>query len=171
MKLHSCCPIVYYKNKQASSLWFLKDHHCASVINNCDITLAQIQSNKRLRFSNEINYLQAYRVKQALFVEIKGYKADCFARFPANLQHMADTNNRSLGKLEYDKETGHFQATAFAPSATIHAHQFLQNFVALDAYHTKSKYLITLIIAVRIDTNNNTILLAQALVLTESEEW
>jgi hypothetical protein len=60
MKPHSCCPIVHYKNKQASSLWFLKDHYHASVINNSDITLTHIQSNKRLRFNNKINYLQAY---------------------------------------------------------------------------------------------------------------
>jgi len=57
MKPHSCCPIVYYKNKQASSLWFLKDHYPASVVDNCDITPAQIQSNERLQFHNEINYL------------------------------------------------------------------------------------------------------------------
>jgi hypothetical protein len=122
MKLHSCCPTVHYKNKQASLLWFLKDYHCASVIDNCDITPAQIQSNKRLRFNNEINYLQAYRVKQALLVEIKGYEADCFARFLAYLQHMANTNDRSLGKLEYNNETRHFQAIAFALFATIHAY-------------------------------------------------
>jgi transposase-like protein len=84
---------------------------------------------------------------------------------------MADTDNGSLGKLEYDEETGHFQAAAFAPSATIHAHQFLRNFVAFDACHTKSKYPMTLMIAVGIDANNNAIPLAWALVPTESEEW
>jgi hypothetical protein len=79
MKAHSCCPTVYYKNKQASLLWYLKDHYCASVVDNCDITPAQIRSNKRLRFNNNIGYLQAYRVKQALLVKIKGHEADCFA--------------------------------------------------------------------------------------------
>jgi hypothetical protein len=160
MKPHSCCPTVHYKNKQASSLWYLKDHHRGSVIDNRDITPAQIRSNERLRFNNNINYLQAYRVKQALLVEIEGHEADCFAQFPAYLQHMADTDNRSLGKLEYDEETRHFQAAAFALSATIHAHRFLRNFVAFDACHTKSKYLMTLIIAVGIDANNNAIPLA-----------
>src|SRR5580700_6030160 len=59
MKSHSCCPTVHYKNKQASSLWYLKDYHCASVVDNRDITPAQIQSNKRLQFNNNISYLQA----------------------------------------------------------------------------------------------------------------
>jgi len=72
--------------------------------------------------------------------------------------------------LEYDKETRRFQAIAFALSATIHAHRFLRNFVAFNACYTKSKYLMTLMIAVRIDANDNAIPLAWALVLTESEE-
>ena len=79
MKLYTCCPTVYYKNKQTSAIWFLKDYHYASVVDNCDITLAQIQSNKQLRFNNNISYMQAYRAKQSLLVKIKGHKADCFA--------------------------------------------------------------------------------------------
>jgi hypothetical protein len=85
MKPHTCCLTVHYKNKQASAIWFLKDHHCASVVDNRHITPAQIQSNKRLRFYNNISYMQAYRVKQALLVEIEGHEADCFAQFPAFL--------------------------------------------------------------------------------------
>jgi hypothetical protein len=117
MKLHTCCPTIHYKNKQASAIWFLKDHHCASVVDNCDITPAQIQSNERLRFHNNISYIQAYRVKQALLAKIKGYEANCFARFLAFLQHMADTDEGSQGRLTYNEETGYFEAAAFVPSA------------------------------------------------------
>jgi hypothetical protein len=72
---------------------------------------------------------------------------------------MADTDNRALGRLLYNNK-GRFQAAAFAPSATINACQHIQMFVALDACHTKSKYLMMLMIVVRIDANNNTIPLA-----------
>jgi hypothetical protein len=106
LKPHTCSPTVYYKNRQSSSMWFLRDHHYASVVDNRDITPAQIQSDKRLRFNNHISYMQAYRVKQALLVEIEGYEADCFARFPAYLQHIADTDNGFQGCLLYNKETG-----------------------------------------------------------------
>jgi MuDR family transposase len=95
LKLHICCPTVYYKNKQTSALWFLKDYHCAFVVDNCDITPAQIQSNERLQFNNSLSYIQAYRVKQALLVEIEGCKANCFARFLAYLQYIANTDNGS----------------------------------------------------------------------------
>ena len=40
MKLYTCCPIVHYKNKQTFAIWFLKDYYYASVVDNCDITLA-----------------------------------------------------------------------------------------------------------------------------------
>jgi hypothetical protein len=84
---------------------------------------------------------------------------------------MADTNDESLGRLSYNEETGWFEAAAFALSATINACWNIRRFVVLDACHTKSKYLIMLMIAVGIDANNNAIPLAWALVPTESKEW
>jgi hypothetical protein len=171
LKPHVCCPTVHYKNKQTSALWFLKDHHRASIVDNRDIKPAQIQSNKRLRFNNSISYIQAYRVKQALLIKIEGYKADCFTKFLAYLQHIADTDNGSLSRLSYDKDTSQFEAAAFALSTTINACQNIWKFVVLDACHLKSKYLIMLMIAVRLDANNNAIPLAWALVLTKSEKW
>jgi hypothetical protein len=76
------------------------------------------------------------------------------------MQHMADTDNGSLGCLSYNEKTSWFKATAFALSATINACRNIQRFVALDACYTKSKYLIILIIAVGIDANDNAISLA-----------
>ena len=104
--------------------------------------------------------MQAYRVKQSLLVEIEGHEADCFAQFLAYLQHIADTNDRSLSRLSYNKETSWFKAAAFAPSTTINACWNIRKFVALDACYTKLRYLMMLMIAVGIDINNNAILLA-----------
>jgi MuDR family transposase len=59
---HSCRPITHFQSKQSSSLWFLKEHHRASVFDNRNITAAQIRSDERLRFSNNISYHQAHRV-------------------------------------------------------------------------------------------------------------
>ena len=61
---HSYSPATHYKNKQSSVLWYLKDHHKASFINDRSLTLAQIQATKRLQFSNNINYRQTYCLKQ-----------------------------------------------------------------------------------------------------------
>src|SRR6266487_1100558 len=58
ISLHCCRPIVHYKNKQSSSLWFLKEHHHATVLDNRNITAKQIQSNERLQHANNISYRQ-----------------------------------------------------------------------------------------------------------------
>src|SRR6266487_4615219 len=39
---HCCRPTVHYKNKQSSSLWFLKEHYHATVLDNRNITAKQI---------------------------------------------------------------------------------------------------------------------------------
>ena len=40
--LHTCIPATHYKCKPAHSMWYLKEHHRASIIENRDITPAQI---------------------------------------------------------------------------------------------------------------------------------
>jgi hypothetical protein len=64
---YSCRPTVHYENKKSSSLWFLKEHHRATVLDNRNITAKQIQSDERLRHNNRISYRQALRVVSTLF--------------------------------------------------------------------------------------------------------
>jgi hypothetical protein len=56
---HSCSPTTHYNRKPAHSVDYLIDHHRASIIDNRKITVAQIRSNERLHYSNNINYMQA----------------------------------------------------------------------------------------------------------------
>jgi hypothetical protein len=151
---HSCSPANHYKNKQSSALWFLKDHHRASLVNDRTLTPAQIQSYKRLRFSNTISYRQAHRLKQALLDEIEGKEADCFAKFPAYIEQLVALDPKNQSALAIDKED-RFEAAAFAPAAMKQAFQWLRPFIALDACHTRSKFRMMLMIAVGIDANDN----------------
>ena len=113
---YSCSPTIYYKNKQSSALWYLKDHHRASLVNDRTLTPAQIQATERLRFSNTINYLQAHRLKQTLLDEIKSNEADYFVLFSAYIQRLKDSDPLNQALLITD-EQDHFQAAAFAPAA------------------------------------------------------
>jgi hypothetical protein len=151
---HSCSPANHYKNKQSSALWFLKDHHRASLVNDRTLTPAQIQSYKRLRFSNTISYRQAHRLKQALLDEIEGKEADCFAKFPAYIEQLVALDPKNQSALAIDEED-RFEAAAFAPAAMKQAFQWLRPFIALDACHTRSKFRMMLMIAVGIDANDN----------------
>jgi zinc finger SWIM domain-containing protein 3 len=169
--LHTCIPATHYNSRPAHSIWYLKDHHRASVIDNRDIIPAQIQSDERLRFSNSISYQQAWRVKQALLEEIERLEADCFAQFPVYLQRLSDADQHNMSQIKWDKETGAFLAVCVAPSATISASYRLRRFFAIDACHTKSQFPMMLMIVCSIDANNNVLPLLWALVPTENEEW
>jgi hypothetical protein len=168
---HSCSPANHYKNKQSSAMWFLKDHHRASLVDNRALTPAQIQSNERLRFGNTISYRQAHRLKQALLDEIEGQEADCFAQFPAYMKRLEASDPDNQSALVIDSTDGSFQAAAFAPAAMKKAFRWIRKFVALDACHTRSKFRMMLMIAVGIDANDNILPLSWALVPTENDEW
>ena len=40
LKSHTCSPATHYKSKQSQSVEYLASHHCASVIDNRNITIA-----------------------------------------------------------------------------------------------------------------------------------
>ena len=167
---HSYSPANHYKNKQSSALWFLKDYHKASLVNDRTLTPTQIQATEHLRFSNTISYRQAHRLKEVLLNKIEGKEADCFALFPAYMQRLEDSDPINQALLVTD-EQDHFQAAAFAPAAMKKACRWLRKFVALDACHTRSKFHMMLIIVVGINANDNILPLSWALVPTENEEW
>jgi hypothetical protein len=54
---HSYSPTTHYNHKPAHLVNYLIDHHRASIIDNRKITIAQIRSNERLYYSNNINYM------------------------------------------------------------------------------------------------------------------
>jgi hypothetical protein len=82
-KLYTCSPAVYYDNRQAHSVSYLIEHYRMSIINNRKITIAQIRSNERLLFNNEISYIPAYCTIQAVLTKMYSDEAESFAKFPA----------------------------------------------------------------------------------------
>ena len=100
---HSCSPIIHYKNKQSSALWYLKDYYRASLVNDRTLTLAQIQATELLRFNNTISYLQAHRLKQELLDEVEGNEADCFTLFLVYIQRLEDSDPLNQALLAIDE--------------------------------------------------------------------
>ena len=148
-------PATHYKARPAHAIWYLKDHHCASILDNRDITPIQIRSNERLQFSNEISYQQAWRVKQVILEGLEGREADCFAQFPAYLERLIEADKENVSQILWDKETGAFIAVSIAPVAIKVASYILRRFFAIDACHTKSQYPMILMIACGINANDN----------------
>jgi len=170
-KLHTCSPAVHYKNKQAHSVAYLIEHHRASIIDNRKITVAQIRSNERLLFNNEISYQQAYRTIQAVLTEMYGDEAESFKKFPALAERFIATDEWNYCAYSYHPETCHFQAAFFAPRGIRLAARYIRSFIGIDGTHTGSKFRMTLLIAVGINANNETLPMAWALVPIKSEAW
>ena len=72
MESHSCSSGSHFSALNTRSLEYLIPHHQVAVRDNPKISAKQIQSSERLQYYNEIPYLQAYRVKQAILAEMWG---------------------------------------------------------------------------------------------------
>jgi hypothetical protein len=56
---YTCNPAIHYKAKPAHSVAYLADHRRAAIIDNRNITAAQIWSSGRLEHGDPTGYLQA----------------------------------------------------------------------------------------------------------------
>lgn len=170
-KPHSCSPAIHYNNLKSHSVKYLIEHHRAAIIDNRKITAAQIRSNERHQYSNNINYLQAYRTIQAVLEEMYGEEAESFKKFPAYAERFEAADSENFYKLAFHEATSYFQAAFFAPASLRHAQLKLRPFIGIDGTHTGSRFRMTLLIADGIDSNDEVLILAWALVPIECEAW
>ena len=170
-KPHTCNPAIHYSNPQAHSVSYLIEHHRAAIIDNRKITTHQIRSNERLQFNNEIGYMPAYRTIQAVLTEMYSDEAESFSKFPALAERFRAADPVNYCKIAHHKQTGHFQAAFFAPAGCRNATRFMRQLIGIDGTHTGSRFWMTLLIAVGIDANDETLPVAWALVPIESEAW
>jgi hypothetical protein len=100
-----------------------------------------------------------------------GEEAESFAKFPAFEEWYKAADPHNFSKIAIHKDTGHFQAAFFAPAGLQYAARFMRQIIGVDGTHTGSKFRMTLLVAVGIDANDETLSLAWALVPIESETW
>jgi hypothetical protein len=100
-----------------------------------------------------------------------GDEAKSFAKFPAFVERFQAVDPDNFCKIAYHKETGHFQAAFFAPVGCRRAGKWLRSILSINGTYIGSKFQMTLLIAVCINANDETLLIAWALVPIESEAW
>jgi len=135
---HSCNPSGHSRASNTNSIEYLLPHHRAAIRDNPAIAPKQIQSAERLQYFNNIPYLQAYRVKQAVLTEMWGNKSESFALFPDYITRFeaADRANKAYISTRLD---GTFEAIFFCPGGLQKAGAHLRGFTAIDGTHTKSR--------------------------------
>jgi hypothetical protein len=124
------------------------------MINNQCITAATVRANKRLLYTNNITYIQAYQTIQALLVEIDCNKADSFTKFLIFIECYLAVHPCHYTDLKL-LPNKNFEAVFFAPAGCKRACAQIKPILAVDSIYTRSKYRIQLLIAVGIDANNN----------------
>ena len=92
-----------------------------------------------------------------------GDESESFAKFPAYIKRFEDADPRNFAALDTNA-AGQFQAAFFSPGGLRVAGPCLRPFTAVDRTHTKSRYRMILLIACRIDANDQVVPLAWALV-------
>jgi hypothetical protein len=104
--------------------------------------------------------MPAYQTIQAVLTEMYSNEAESFAKFPALAERFQAADLYNYCKIAYYEATSHFQAAFFAPSGMRHAARMLCTIIGIDGTHTSSKFQMTLLIAVGIDANDETLPLA-----------
>ena len=136
---HSCSPATHYKSWHSQSLQHLIEHYRATIIDNRNVTAAQIRSNERLQFSNDISYKQAHCTIKAILAEIDGNEADCFAKFPTFRERYKAVDSKNYCQLAI-ANSGHFETAFFAPAELRYGHWYLRPFVGFNSAYTKSRF-------------------------------
>jgi hypothetical protein len=100
-----------------------------------------------------------------------GDEAESFAKFPAFEERYRAVDPHNFSRIAFHKGTSHFQAAFFAPTGLQHTSHFIRQIIGVNSTYIGSKFQMTLLIAVGINANDKTLLLAWALVLIELEAW
>ena len=153
MEEHTCPHSTHQNFRQAHSVSYLLDSHQTAVVDNRDITPRQLQSNEKWQKGNQINYLQAWRVREKVREKVERNEQGSFRKISALLNAMASGDEETFTRIDMQGESPMFLRCFICPRATRFAFKHCRKLVAFDGTFTKSRYRMTLLLAVAIDGN------------------
>jgi hypothetical protein len=171
---HNCPPSTHSGFKERNSAWYLAGRIERDVAINHHIKPKEICQRAGLYHQlQRVPYMSAWRARERLHDVIYGNEGASFNLIPDWLLRVetaeADTANGYL-HLEIT-DTGRFEALFMMFGAVRATLSCLRPFYALDGTHTRSRYNLTLLLAVGIDAEDRVHPLAFALVPIENEQW
>jgi hypothetical protein len=87
-------------------------------------------------------------------------KAESFAKFPALAERFIAADEYNFCDFSYHANTYYFQAAFFAPGGIQRAGKWMRSFISINGTYIGSKFQMTLLVAVGIDANDETLLMA-----------
>ena len=135
-----------------------------------DTTPKQIQECIALHYREEVNYLAAHRVKTALLDNTIEQHREAFRKLPHYIDRLRTLN--PTGHFHLQLTDDQFGRVFVAPSASQQCLSKSRRIFGLDGTFLTGKFVLTLLLAVGIDSNGQTTILAWAIVESENvESW
>ncbi|CAM8951049.1 unnamed protein product [Rhodiola kirilowii] len=135
----------------------------------------QVRELMRSKYGYKISYIKAWKARQKAFVYLFGEWEESFAKLPAYMGVLKETNPGSIvywdkSTLDSGNESVNRVFWAFGPSINRFAH--CRPAISIDATHLNGKWKGVLMIAVALDAENEILPLAYALMESENiDSW
>jgi hypothetical protein len=129
MRPHQCSPATHNNFHGAHSVEYLKEHYRPAVVDNRAIAPRQIVSSERIQFANRINYMQAFRTREALRTDIEGDEGESFSKFSSMINTLLEADPHAFCDLQAYE--GRFTRCMISPGAVRAAVGLLRPFIAL----------------------------------------
>ena len=169
---HNCPPSTHNGFKERNSAWYLASRIERDVAINHHIKPKEIQQRAGLYHQlQRVPYISAWRARERLHDIIHGNEGTSFNLIPAWLSRIEDAETANGYYYMETTDTGRFEALFIMFGAIRATLSCLRPFYALDGTHTRSRYNLTLLLAVGIDAEDHVYPLAYALVPIENEQW
>lgn len=188
---HTCPAYVHDGWQRANSVPYQSRLHRDLIAGDRLVRPRTIRSESRVKSGVHLPYYQAWRTKKAVLNELDGDATAQFQLIQPMLNYLRQQGTLLDGRLTqntldkaiyegyYDgayvrfkrSENNVFLAAAVLPTASLLAWHLNRKFLVFDGAHCSSKFGGILLIATTIDPDEETLILAWALVPSESQEW
>jgi hypothetical protein len=169
---HNCPPSTHSGFNERNSAWYLASRIERDVTINRHIKPKEICQRAGIYHQlQRVPYMSAWRARERLHNTIYGSEGASFNLLPAWLLRV-ETAETANGYIHLETtDSGRFEALFIMLGAVRATLSCLRPFYALDGTHTRSRYNLTLLLAVGIDADDRVHPLAYALVPIENEQW
>jgi hypothetical protein len=168
---HDCPPSTHTQFKPRNSAWYLASLIERDVNINRHIKPKEIRERAGLYHQlQNVLYMPAWRARERLRDIIDGDEGASFSLILDWIERVKNADNSTYIRLKTTHEN-RFEAIFVMLGSIRSRIHLLRPFYALDGTHTRSRYNLTLLIAVGIDSEDRILPFAWALVPGENETW
>ena len=168
---HNCPEHLRAQSNVATSVRYLLPHIQHEIHANPQCSAAELMRILQERDGIKVSYMSAYRSRELSRKALYGSEADAFRMFPKLCNYLRSIDPNATVDRSVDSES-RFYAGFFCPGACKAAFLCSRPVVSLSALTLKGKPNITVLMALGLDANDSTLMLAFSLVpIEDHNSW